>query len=187
MIPIIGLGNPGSEYKNTRHNVSWRVLDLLNVGGEWERDKYLLSEKASIEINKEKVLLLKPVTFMNNSGEVISGIKSIDPFSLNKMIVIHDDLDLPIGTIKLAYNRGDGGHNGLKSINHFYGGKDYLRLRIGISKVDENGEVHKPNVLGEFDKEDEKILKDVLVKSINAIEKIIHLGKDTATNEVNQK
>lgn len=187
MIPIIGLGNPGKKYENTRHNVGWVVLDILADGNSWEYDKYLLSDKCIIQIGDEQILLLKPQTFMNESGKVIEGIKRIDPFMLSKMIVIHDEIDLPIGNIKIAYDRGDGGHNGIKSINHHYGGKDYTRLRIGISKTGENNELYKPNVLADFDTQDNEILKNVLPKSIDAINKIITLGYSVAANEVNKK
>ncbi len=187
MIPIIGLGNPGDKYKNTRHNVGWMVLDILADGQSFEYDKYLLSDKCIIDINGEKVMLLKPDTFMNESGKVLDGIKRIDPFMTNKMIVVHDEIDLPIGSIKIAYDRGDGGHNGIKSINHYYGGKDYTRLRIGISKTGENAEIFKPNVLGDFDTQDNEILKNVLPKCVDAITKIINLGYSVAANEVNKK
>lgn len=187
MIPIIGLGNPGDKYTNTRHNVGWQVLDVLAQGESWEYDKYLLSNKCTINIGGEQVLLLKPQTFMNESGGVLEGIKRIDPYVLNKMIIVHDEIDLPIGTIKIAYDRGDGGHNGIKSINQYYGGKDYTRLRIGISKTGENGELYKPNVLADFDDADKEILKIVLPKCILAIEKIITLGHSVAANEVNKK
>jgi PTH1 family peptidyl-tRNA hydrolase len=187
MIPIIGLGNPGAKYHLTRHNAGWRVLDALADGADWEYDKYLLSQKCIIKIGDESILLLKPETFMNDSGKVIDGIKRIDPFMVNKLIVVHDEIDLGIGTVKIAYDRGDGGHNGIKSINKYYGGKDYVRLRIGISKIGESGELYKPNVLGDFDSADEKILKTVIKKSIDAINKIVTVGKDVAANEVNKK
>jgi PTH1 family peptidyl-tRNA hydrolase len=187
MIPIIGLGNPGDKYHLTRHNVGWRVLDILADGSEWEYDKYLLSHKCTIKIGSELVLLLKPDTFMNDSGKVIDGIKRIDSDMVNNLIVVHDEIDLALGVIKVAYDRGDGGHNGIKSINKYYGGKDYARLRIGISKIGESGELYKPNVLGDFDVNDEKILKDVFKNSVNAISKIIKLGHSLASNEINQK
>lgn len=187
MIPVIGLGNPGKEYANTRHNVGWQILDILANGAEWEYDKYLLSNKCTIQIDGMKLLLLKPDTFMNDSGRVIDGLKRIDPFMLNKLIVVHDEIDLSVGIQKIVYGRGDGGHNGIKSINHYLGSKDYTRLRIGISKTGENGELFKPNVLGDFDKEDTEILKNVLPKSVDAIKKIIELGYSAAANEINQK
>jgi PTH1 family peptidyl-tRNA hydrolase len=187
MIPIIGLGNPGYEYECTRHNAGWVVLDILAGDAQWEYDKYLKSLKCIIQIGDEQVLLLKPQTFMNESGQVLEGIKRIDPYMLSKIIVVHDEIDLAIGTIKIAYDRGDGGHNGIKSINEHYGGKDYIRLRIGISKTGENGELYKPNVLSDFDDTDNEILKNVLSKCILAIEKIITLGYSTASSQINQK
>ncbi len=187
MIAVIGLGNPGKEYTNTRHNVGWHVLDVLANGAEWESDKYLFSEKCTIAIGDQQVLLLKPQTFMNDSGKVIDGLKKIDPEILNKIIVVHDEIDMAIGTVRIAYARGDGGHNGIKSINEHYGGKEYTRVRVGISKTGENGEIHKPNVLGEFDKADQEILRDILTKSADAVRKIVSVGKDAAANEFNTK
>lgn len=185
MIPVIGLGNPGSEYELTRHNIGWRVLDIYKA--VFEYDKYLFAEKASFIMGDETVLLLKPQTFMNESGKVLDGIKRIDPYAISKMIVVHDEIDLPLGVVKIAYDRGDGGHNGIKSINHYFGAKNYIRVRIGISKTGENGELYKPNVLGKFSAEEEKILEDVIPRAAEAIQKIILLGKDTAANEVNKK
>ena len=192
MIPVIGLGNVGDKYYYTRHNVAWRVFDLMVSDSDFEYDKYLNSKKATINVDSEKVLLIKPETFMNNSGEVLSGLKRIDPFCLNKMIVIQDEIDLPLGVIKIAHGRGDGGHNGIRSINNFFGGKEYTRIRIGISKEmkdEETGETKliKPNILGDFDKDDEEILKTVLPKAVDALKKIITLGTGPAANEINTK
>lgn len=185
MIPVIGLGNPGSEYVLTRHNVGWRVLDAL--AGSFEYDKYLLSEKATLRAGDETLLLLKPQTFMNESGRVLDDIRRIDPYAAAKIIVIHDEIDLPLGVIKIAYDRGDGGHNGIRSINQHYGGKNYVRLRIGISKEGENNELYKPNVLGKFSAEDEQILEKVIPRAAEAVKKIVLLGKDAAASEVNKK
>lgn len=187
MIAVIGLGNPGKEYTNTRHNVGWQVLDVLANGESWEQDKYLFSEKCTISIDGQPVMLLKPQTFMNDSGKVLAGLKKLDSEIINKIIVVHDEIDMPIGTVKIAYARGDGGHNGIKSINEYYGGKEYTRVRVGISKTGENGEIFKPNVLGEFDKADQEILKTVLTKSADAVRKIVTVGKDAAANEINTK
>lgn len=186
MIAVIGLGNPGSEYTNTRHNIGWVVLDMLATGLTWEYDKYLLSEKCIINVAGQEVLLLKPQTFMNDSGKVIDALKKLNPETLNNFIVVHDEIDLPTGTIKIAYARGDGGHNGIKSINEHYGGKEYTRVRIGISKWDETN-LYKPNVLGEFDKNDQLILAPALLKATDAVQKIITLGHSIAANEINQK
>ncbi len=184
MIPVIGLGNPGNEYEMTRHNIGFRILDALSK--EFEYDKYLLSEKSILKIGDETVMLLKPQTFMNESGKVLDGIKRIDPYAVNKIIVVHDEIDLPLGAVKIAYDRGDGGHNGIKSINKYFGGKDYTRVRIGISKMGENNEIYKPNVLGKFSEEDANLLPDIISRAAYAIKKIITEGKDAAAIEVNR-
>ncbi len=187
MIPIIGLGNPGNEYKKTRHNVGFMVLDAISTTYDWEYDKYLLANKCTIDIDGKPVILIKPETFMNESGKVLDGIKRINPYATNSMIVVHDEIDLPIGTVKINYDRGHGGHNGVRSINQYFGGKDYIRIRVGISKIGENGELYKPNVLGEFDQNDEALLKQSIEKSVEAIKEIIIKGKDVAANLINQK
>lgn len=187
MIPVIGLGNPGKEYINSRHNVGWHVLDMLSGNQEWTYDKYLLSNKTMITISDKQILLLKPETFMNNSGQVIEGLNKINPFTVSQLIVIQDDIDLAIGVVKIVYDRGDGGHNGIKSINQHFGGKKYIRIRIGISKKGEDGTIHKPNVLGNFDEQDQDFLKTALPKAVLALEKIIQNGFDAASNEINQK
>jgi len=187
MIPIIGLGNPGKEYEYTRHNVGFRVLDVLAGSESWSYDKYLLSDKCIVTVNNEQLLLLKPRTFMNESGKVLEGIQRIDPFMLSKLIVVHDEIDLSLGSVKISHDRGHGGHNGIKSINHHFGSKEYSRVRVGISKTGENGELYKPNVLGVFGGDEESVLKDILLKSAEAVEKIVSLGYSIAANEINQK
>jgi PTH1 family peptidyl-tRNA hydrolase len=194
MIPIIGLGNPGREYENTRHNAGFLVLDALanKYGGSFSYDKYLLAEKCIVTIHSVELMLLKPQTFMNLSGKVLDGIKRIDPFMVFKLIVVHDEVDLPIGSIKLAKFRGDGGHNGIKSINHYLGNNNYIRLRVGIAKEvkdEATGGIRqvKPNVVGEFDAGDNVVLPGVISKSLQAIENIIQNSFEKAMNEVNTK
>lgn len=135
MFLIAGLGNPGDEYKNTRHNVGFLFLDhfadSLNVSfcqSKWQ------AQETKARFAGEQVLLLKPQTYMNKSGISVAGAASYYKVSQEKIIVIHDDIDLPFGEIKIAVNRGPGGHNGIKSIISHLGSQDFIRIRIGIGR-----------------------------------------------------
>jgi peptidyl-tRNA hydrolase, PTH1 family len=133
MYLIVGLGNPGTEYRFHRHNVGFLMLDILHQAygiGDFQKNKWhgLMAEGS---INGHKVLFLKPQTYMNLSGPAVSGPANFYKISPDKIIVIHDELDIPPGDIRVKKGGGNGGHNGLKSIDAHLG-KDYWRLRIGI-------------------------------------------------------
>ena len=164
---IVGLGNPGKEYINTRHNVGFYYLDNF-------ANKYNLSYKEKFngeyiktKINGEDIILLKPLTYMNLSGE--SVIKFVNYFKINKedILVIHDDLDLEVGSIKLKENSSSGGHNGIKSIIELLNTKDFKRLKIGIGK--NNLFDTKDYVLGKFSEEEKNILKENEEKILNIL------------------
>lgn len=134
MIVLIGLGNVGNEYANTRHNIGFMVVDKIANDYQfpvWKvKNKYEYTKK---NIGDISVMLVKPSTFMNLSGEAVSDIVSFYKMSLNDLVVIHDDLDLELGRIKIKYGGGNAGHNGLRNIDKLIG-IDYFRIRIGISK-----------------------------------------------------
>ena len=135
MYYIVGLGNPGAEYVATRHNIGWLVLDALC--SRFHLPTPLLQNSVSGRvtagtISGVEVSVLYPETFMNNSGTAVKKFVPADVYK--KMIVIYDDVDLPLGVVRVAFGRGDGGHNGLKSIIEKTGTKDFIRLRIGIAK-----------------------------------------------------
>ena len=156
---IVGLGNPGSEYKNTRHNIGFYYLDLFT-------DKYNLSYKekfnglySKININGEDILLLKPMTYMNLSGDCVIKFVNYYKINIDDILVIHDDLDINLGKFKLKRNGSSGGHNGIKSIISNLNSEEFKRLKIGISKNDLIDT--KDYVLGKFNKEEQNILKDL--------------------------
>lgn len=133
---IVGLGNPGDQYLKTRHNAGFWLLDLLakNYQGIWKTEKKFFAETAQISINHLPIRLLKPQTFMNASGRSVASIAhfyNIDPESI---LVVHDELDLPEGDIKLKKGGGHGGHNGLRDIISALGTREFYRLRIGIDR-----------------------------------------------------
>ncbi|MEI8223700.1 MAG: aminoacyl-tRNA hydrolase [bacterium] len=178
---VVGLGNPGKEYQKTRHNAGWVVIDSAYPDLFWERDNYAVADIAK----QDAIIFAKPATFMNLSGESVGYLtnkKDIDP---DQCIVIYDDIDLPLGKLKISYDRGSGGHNGIKSIQDHLGTAEFIRIRIGISKLMENGELVKPNVLGKFEPEELEILESVAQRVKLAIHTIIKDGKEFTMTEFN--
>lgn len=181
---IVGLGNPGKEYENTRHNVGFDVID------KFLSNHNLCTNKSKFDglyvdtiINDEKVIFLKPQKYMNLSGEVVK--KYIDYFKINidDILIIHDDLDQIIGKIKLKENSSSGGHNGIKDIEKNIGTKNYKRLKIGISndkKIDT-----KDYVLGHFSKDERKIIEKSIDICINIIDDFFILNFDRLMGKYN--
>ncbi|WP_297406219.1 aminoacyl-tRNA hydrolase [uncultured Cetobacterium sp.] len=172
---IVGLGNPGNEYKNTRHNVGFDIVDKFSQDENFppfkEKFQALITEKT---INGEKVILLKPQTYMNLSGNsIIQVIKFYKIDSENEMLVIYDDMDLPLGKLRFKINGSAGGHNGIKSIiSHV--GQNFLRVKCGIGKAMSRQE-NINFVLGRFTK-DEIDLVDPMFENAVSIVKDIHSG-----------
>ncbi len=163
---IVGLGNPGSKYGKTRHNIGFRFLDLLaeSRGLRFDAAPRFRAELATWKQGDSKVLLVKPQTFMNNSGEAVGPLARYYDVAPNQIIVVYDDLDLPAGRIRLKKGGGHGGHNGLKSLNQHLPDSDYIRIKIGIGRP-EHGEV-TPWVLGQASEKDrafESAVFDVLL------------------------
>lgn len=179
---IVGLGNPGEEYQNTRHNTGRIVVSLI--------EKKLEKENSKLKIKSFKFLL--PDTFMNNSGkEVVKYIKSKK--DLSELVVIYDDIDLPLGKIKISFNRSSGGHNGLASIIKAVKSEEFLRIRIGLCPTTPTGKMKKPKgedavikfILGEFKKPELEELKKISKKVAEAVECIYTEGKDKAMSLYN--
>lgn len=183
---IVGLGNPGSDYVNTRHNMGFMVIDnyakLKNVSFEKEKFGGTFTE---LFVNNEKILLLKPLKFINLSGEVLLSFVSYFKISISDILVISDDLDMPLGKIKLKENSSSGGHNGLKNIEKCLGTKSYKRLKLGISN-DKNIDT-KDYVLGRFSSDDLIVVKDVIDKSCKIIDDFINSDFNFLMNKYNNK
>lgn len=170
---IIGLGNPGEKYENTRHNVGFMVVDKL--GKNWKKGpNYLYSD---INILGEKVKLVKPMTYMNLSGEVFKYLPHDD------IIVVYDDLDLPLGRIRIRKEGSAGGHNGIKSIISYIG-KEFKRIRVGIGPKPENVDA-ADYVLSNFSPQEFQILQGVIDVCLEAIKCIVEEGIDKAMNKYN--
>jgi len=140
---IIGLGNHGDEYKNTRHNVGWVFLDFLAGDVVWEKVPHHRALEATANINGEQILLVKPQTFMNNSGEAVRGLMK-DGYTPSDMIIVHDEVDLPLGAYKIESGRGSAGHHGVESVLDALGTNAVTRIRLGISPVSFFGHMKKP-------------------------------------------
>lgn len=161
---IVGLGNPGDQYRSTRHNVGFFVVDELSR--RWHSSVFLEkwhAEYVSLPVDGEKVHLVKPLTFMNRSGQAVGHFYRFYKVDPDKMMIIHDDLDMPPGRIKLVKGGGTGGHNGIKSLVETLGTKEFYRLKIGIGRPG-NGAVHSgfpvdKYVLSNFTNEDLDILE----------------------------
>lgn len=176
---IVGLGNPGKEYAHTRHNFGWLVLDALTKN--WKSSKKFKAELAELAepAGNQKIILTKPQTFMNNSGDSVKLLTSyyhLTPNNLkpNNLIIIHDDLDLPLGTIKLSTNSGAAGHHGVLSIIEALGTKNFTRLRLGIGPRPPEIPGDK-FVLQKFTREEQAIVKRVIKETVEKILNLFHM------------
>lgn len=183
---IVGLGNPGREYENTRHNVGFQLLDFLakEKGIEIYKNKFN-GEYGEISIQGEKVLFLKPLSFMNLSGGVVSKFISFYKISLDDILIIQDDLDMSFGKIKIVYNSSSGGHNGIRDIERCLGSKQYARLKIGITN-DKSMDT-KDYVLGKFSKKEQDILNQDYIKLIDIIEDFCTMDLGRLMSKYNNK
>jgi peptidyl-tRNA hydrolase, PTH1 family len=182
---IAGLGNPGREYAMTRHNIGFLVLDSLAVKSCLSFDKSLFnSEYIKTKIRGNEVFFVKPLTYMNKSGTSIFRFASFYKIKQEDIIVIHDDMDIEFGKIKIVQNRGSGGHKGIKSIIETLGNKNFVRLRIGVGRpsVGKNVTGH---VLGGFLPEESMILEQCLETACKACFNILDNGVTSAMNIFN--
>jgi len=176
MILIIGLGNPGKKYKKTRHNIGFMVIDEL-VNSEQVKTK-TKRKKTNFAIwetsyNYKKIILIKPLTFINNSGKVVKSIVNNLKSSIQSLVVIHDDIDLPLGKIKISKNISSAGHKGVQSIIDELKTKNFIRVRIGIApEVKEKPENTVKFVLEKFSKKEKKELKQIIKKAIEEIKNL---------------
>lgn len=192
---IVGLGNPGEEYVGTRHNTGRMVLEVFrkkNNFPEWKEDKNSRALVSKGEIGKDQVVLIEPNNFMNVSG------KSVAPLIKNKKdaertIVVYDDIDLPLGTMKISFNRSSGGHKGLESIIKALRTPAFARLRIGICPTTPSGKLRKPKtekelldfIIGKFKNPEIEIIKKITKKGAEVLALILTEGREKATGEVN--
>ncbi len=194
---ISGLGNPGEEYKKTRHNAGRIILEFLKESpsaefSAWKEDvknRYLVSSGV---LSGKKIKLIEPDNFMNNSGVSLRSLITSKK-AAEELIVIHDDLDLPIGSFRISFNRGSGGHNGIRSIISNIKTEAFVRVRVGISPVTSSGKLKKPSgeedvekfIIGEFRKSELDILKKISKEVTEAIICLMTESKEKAMSLYN--
>jgi len=193
---IAGLGNPGNEYVGTRHNVGRDFLLALakkETDGEWKDDKKIHGQTAKAELFGKKTLLVLPDTYMNNSGRafvsIVGGGKQAE-----QLVVLQDELDLPLGTVKISFGSSAGGHRGVDSIQKALKTKNFVRIRIGISPSTPSGKTKKPDakgvvdfVLGKFKAAEEEKLKKVRKVVFDALEIMVNEGREAAVMHTHTK
>lgn len=182
---IIGLGNIGAEYENTRHNIGFKVLDAFarEHGAVFKTDR--LADVAEVKLKGRSFVLVKPSTYMNLSGKAVNYWMQKEKVELDHIFVVVDDLALPYGSIRIRKKGSDGGHNGLKDINKVLGRNDYNRLRFGIS-ADFNKGGQIDYVLGEWSVEEKATMPELLTVAVKAISDLPFIGIDRVMNTYNR-
>jgi PTH1 family peptidyl-tRNA hydrolase len=183
---VVSLGNPGSEYAGNRHNVGFMVADLLaeRAGGRFKRHGKAHAEVCETRIGGyagPRVILAKPLSYMNLSGGPVSGLLGFYKVPVERLVVVHDELDLPYGVLRLKRGGGEGGHNGLKSISKSLGDKNYVRVRFGIGRPPGRKEP-ADFVLEDFSAAERKELLLYLEQAADAVEAVVVDGLEKAQN-----
>ena len=183
---IAGLGNPGLQYEKTRHNVGFMAVDLLaeNEKFSFNKNKYdaLLGEW---KLNDKRILVIKPQTFMNCSGNAVSKIVNFYKIPTDRVIVLHDDISLDVGKIRMRRKGSDGGQRGMRDIIELLGTDNIMRIKIGVGAKPHPDYDLKDWVLGKFPESQKEDLKKALDKSVSALKEIILKGIDSAMNKYN--
>ncbi|MBI2412453.1 MAG: aminoacyl-tRNA hydrolase [Deltaproteobacteria bacterium] len=183
MFVIAGLGNPGAEYEDTRHNVGFMLVDraALEYGIKLKRSGKALSGRGSIK--GVEVALLKPLTYMNLSGEAVRAFVESNAVSAESIMAAYDDCDLPLGRIRLRKNGGSGGHRGVESMVRCLGTNDFKRMRLGVGRRE--GVDTAEYVLSPFEPEEKAAVEEMLSKALAALEAVVAEGMDLAMNRFN--
>lgn len=181
---IVGLGNPGSKYAKTKHNIGFMTVDrLAEKHGVTFKKNSFEAEEAAFFINGEKIILLKPQTFMNESGRAVVPLMTYFGVYPEELLVVHDDMDLELGKIRLRQKGSAGGHNGLKSIISYLGSNVFDRIKVGIGHPNGKKAV-VAHVLSSFDSEDEAKIQQAIDKAVSAVE--FYLDQHTFVEAMNQ-
>ena len=183
---IVGLGNPGAEYAKTRHNAGFLLVEKLAAQWKsgWTNERKFQARISRPERGEKKVLLAEPQTFMNLCGESVGALVKFYQLPLEKILVVVDDADLPLGEIRLRPGGGTGGHHGLESVTQHLGSKEYPRLRIGIGRKNEAREI-TGHVLGKFSVGENALLEKVLERAAGQMECWLNVGLQKAMSQFN--
>lgn len=196
---ITGLGNPGPKYQLTRHNIGFLLIDALveSYGAGRSYKSEFKAETQKLKIGDEHVIVCKPQTFMNLSGEAVQPLLKFYNMDVGDLLVVHDEVDQPFGAMKFQIARGHGGHNGIRNIHQLLGTDNYARLRLGVGRppvfVNENGEKTRSSmevadwVLHDFSKDERQKLPDFLNLAIDGIEVWVKHGVGQASTQFNGK
>jgi len=185
---VVGLGNPGPSYAGNRHNVGAMVLDELAARagvklspGKGKRARTLIGEG---RLAGRRVVLARPTSYMNESGGPVRGLLDYHSVPATDLVVLHDELDIPFGTVRLKRGGGEGGHNGVRSISRSTGTKDYLRVRVGIGRPPEGARITVTDyVLGRMD----SAVKEAIPAAADAVEAVVENGPEWAMNRFNAR
>lgn len=184
---IVGLGNPGKDYAKTRHNIGWMLLDVLTEtlkATTFRKQSAFQAEIAEAHVESEKILLVKPTTYMNRSGEAVSALLSYYHLHTNDFLVVQDEMDFPLGKMAFSASGGAAGHNGIGSIHTALGTKELNRLRLGIDRP--QGQIKSEDyVLQTFSAEEQKVLRETLTRASKATMDWISLGLTRTMNSWN--
>jgi PTH1 family peptidyl-tRNA hydrolase len=184
---IVGLGNPGRDYARTRHNAGFLALDRLaeRWRAAWRDEKKYQSRLARVERDGRRVILCQPQTFMNASGEAVGAVAGFYQADPQRLLVVVDDADLPLGTLRLRGSGSSGGHHGLESVEQHLGTRDYARLRLGIGRQNPARREITGHVLGRFNAAETALLEKVLTRASEQIECWMLDGLAPAMNRFN--
>ena len=181
---VVGLGNPGAQYANTPHSVGFEAVDAITaaIGATWEEKRPFKCLMAKGTFAGLPVMLVKPQTFMNLSGESVAPVVKYHNATSADLLVVQDDIDLPVGRMRVRKNGSCGGHNGIRNIIERLGTPDFTRLKLGVGKDRRDVIAH---VLGKFDPETRKTMDLVVAEAVKAAETILRNGPDRAMNAYN--
>ena len=182
---IIGLGNPGKQYQKTRHNIGWMVLDLLAEKDKWHESKKAKALYLKKELNSTDVELFKPLTFMNESGRAVAYAVKKHNLKIDDIMVVHDDIDLPVGKIRIGKFDSSAGHKGIQSIIDNLNSADFVRFRIGIKNDKADKQPAEKLVLNKFGFMEKKKINEAIEQAAEAIKMSVNKSLETVMNKYN--
>ncbi|PIS11404.1 MAG: aminoacyl-tRNA hydrolase [Bdellovibrio sp. CG10_big_fil_rev_8_21_14_0_10_47_8] len=186
MFLVVGLGNPGAKYALTRHNIGFMAVDLFAMSAgnpPWKEEHKALT--CRFQMDDQTILLAKPMTYMNKSGESVQSLMQFYKIEMNHLLVVQDDIDQALGMMRFHQNRGHGGHNGIRSISELLGSADYARLKLGVGRPPHPDMEVADYVLQKFSAEEQSKLPDFLNKAGDALESLIFEGLQIASTKFN--